>query len=122
MELKLSSKDVEAVFEELCATMEMKGQTILNQGVIEIAIFKANKEKDIFSQAAVAMYEIAQGHAFSDGNKRAAYLIASYILWEKGYKIKANPNSTIKLLLRIAQKKANLREVKEWIKKHTIKA
>ena len=84
-------------------------------------MFKVGKEKDLFDQAAVAMYEIARQHAFSDGNKRAGYLVASYVLGEGGYKISANPNSCRKLLLKIAQGRSSLEEVKRWIRKHAVR-
>ena len=95
---KLSSETVKLIFDELVHAMDMIGETIRSSGVIDMAVFKANQERNIHDQAAVAMYEIAQNRPFSDGNKRAAYLVASYILWEKGLKIKANYHSTFKLL------------------------
>lgn len=109
---KLSSKTVKLIFDELVHTMDMIGETIRNSGAIDMAVFKANQERNIHDQAAVAMYEIAQNHPFSDGNKREAYLVASYILWEKGLKVKANYQSTFKLLRKIAMRRANVDEVK----------
>ncbi len=115
--MKLTSELVKVVFDEMCQAMELH-EAIISQGVIDLAVFKVNNEENLVDQAAVAMYEIARQHAFSDGNKRAAYLAASFVLGEEGYKISANPDSCRKLLLKIAQNKATLKEVKEWIRKH----
>jgi death-on-curing protein len=115
--MKLAPELIETIFEEMCSAMEMN-EAIIHRGVIDLAVFKANREKNLCDQAAVSMYEIARQHAFSDGNKRAAYLVASYVLGEGGYKISANYGSCRKLLLKIAQGRSSLKDVKKWIKKH----
>jgi death-on-curing protein len=118
--MRLAPELIEPIFDEMCSAMEMN-ETIINRGVIDSAVFKANRERDLFDQTAVSMYEIARHHAFSDGNKRAAYLVASYVLGGGGYKISANPYSCRKLLLKIAQGRSSLKEVKKWIRKHAVR-
>ncbi|WP_456474368.1 type II toxin-antitoxin system death-on-curing family toxin [Candidatus Pyrohabitans sp.] len=120
-EVKVTPDVIETLFDEMLLTMEIQGETILNRGIIDMATFKVNKQRDVFDQAAMAMFEIAAQHAFSDGNKRMAYLLAETILYQKNFKIKCNPDSCIKLLVKIAQNKATLKEVKKWIRKHAVK-
>lgn len=74
----------------ICHIAQTKG-AILSHADIDFAIFKVNKEKDLFNQAAIAMYHIASNHPFSDGNKRMAILLAELILNNQGFKLKANP-------------------------------
>jgi death-on-curing protein len=77
--------------------------------------------QDVFDQAAVALYRIASGHPFSDGNKRTAVLLGELILNQQGFKLKANPDVAVKLLLKIASGKMSLVEVKDWVRKHAVR-
>lgn len=116
-EVRITSDGITHVFTECCKQMESKG-VIINPGIIDDAIIKVNQEKNLFDQAAVAMFEIARNQSLTDGNKRMAYLTASIILGLKGYKISAAFQNTEKQLLKIAQHRMTLKDLKEWIKNH----
>lgn len=116
-QIRITPEIVKELFEEVCKATLTRG-AVLNQADIDLTVFGVNKEKDVFNQAAVAMYRIASSHPFSDGNKRTAVLLAELILNQRGFKLKANPDVATKLLLKIASGKEDLDEVKEWVKKH----
>jgi death-on-curing protein len=118
--IRISPGIVEEVFRVVCEAAQAKS-AIINQADIDLAIFEANREKNLADQAGVAMYRIASGHAFINGNKRTAILLAELILNKGGHKLKANPDATIKLLQRIASGKAKPSEVKRWVHKHAVK-
>lgn len=113
--------EIEEAFDIACRHAG-KTEAILSQGNINMAIFRASKMKSIFGQATVAMHEIAVSHPFSDGNKRTAILTAELILYKRGYKLKVeNPEQTVKLIKKVADKKKDINEIKEWVEKHSVK-
>jgi death-on-curing protein len=54
----------------------------------------SNGDCDVFDLAAVYLYHIAKSHAFSDGNKRTAYVSAVVFLGMNGYNISLPRNVT----------------------------
>jgi death-on-curing protein len=118
---QITRGEIEEIFAEVCRQSN-KTEAILNQGGIDLTIFKITKEKTIFDQASAAMYEIAVNQFFSDGNKRTAIILTELILNKGGYKLKVeNPEQTKNTVIKIARKKKDVKEIKEWIKKHAVK-
>ena len=57
---------------------------LLTQGTLELLVYKVNREKDVFKQAALTLHTIAAQHPFFDGNKRTAFATAENILRDTG--------------------------------------
>ncbi len=55
---------------------------LLTQGTLELLVYKANRENDVFKQAALTLHTIAAQHPFFDGNKRTAFAAAENVLGE----------------------------------------
>jgi|SRR5659263_318428 len=53
---------------------------LLTQGTLELLVYKVNREKDVFKQAALILQTIAAQHPFFDGNKRTAFATAENVL------------------------------------------
>lgn len=50
---------------------------------------------DLFDLAAVYLFHIAKAHAFTDGNKRTAYLTAIFFLWGNGVDVNMDRNRLV---------------------------
>ncbi len=76
--------------------------------------------KDLAKLAATYAYHLSQAHAFVDGNKRIAAVVAELFLKLNGVKLNATNDEIIKLFLDIAAGNLSRGDVEEkfaeWIK------
>lgn len=118
---RITLDEIRDVFDIICEAVGRE-EAILNEGGIVHTIYLIEKERNVHDQAAVAMFEIAKNQYFSDKNKTTAITITELILNRGGYKLKApRPEVTVSMLKGIATGEKTLKEVKEWIEKHSIK-
>lgn len=76
---------------------------------------------DLFSKAAAYFEALAVYHVFTDGNKRAAFLVASVFLGMNGYDVCASNPNAYQFTLAVALKKKSIPEIAAWLKKHSKK-
>jgi len=89
---------------------------MLNTGTLELLVYKLNREKDIFRQAALFLYSIAARHPFFDGNKRTAFATAENVLQEAGYYLNAETDEIVNLMQKIAKYKCSVQKIEKWVK------
>lgn len=89
---------------------------LLTQGTLELLVYKANREKDVFKQAALTLHTIAAQHPFFDGNKRTAFAAAENVLGEAGYYLDAGEDEIVNLMQKIAEYKCTVKDIEKWIR------
>lgn len=87
---------------------------VLNEGTLEMLVYKANREKDILRQAALILHTIAAQHPFFDANKRTALAAAENRLGEAGYYLHADDDEIVSLMQRIAEYKCTIKAIEKW--------
>lgn len=92
---------------------------LLTQGTLELLVYKANREKDVFKQAALTLHTIAAQHPFFDGNKRTAFAVAENVLGEAGYYLDAGEDEIVNLMQKIAEYKCTVKAIEKWIRETT---
>ncbi len=88
---------------------------LLTQGTLELLVYKVNREKDVFKQAALTLHTIAAQHPFFDGNKRTAFATAENVLRDSGYYLHADDDEVVNLMQKIAEYKCNVKTIEKWI-------
>ncbi len=88
---------------------------ILNQGTLELLVYKVNRENDVFKQAALILHTIAAQHPFFDGNKRTAFATAENVLRDSGYYLHADDEEVVNLMQKIAEYKCDVKSIEKWI-------
>lgn len=92
---------------------------VLNQGLLKFTLeFVSEHGKDLFDKAAFTLYNIAVGHPFINGNKRAALMIAELFLLKNGFKLVYNVDEALSFMLNVARGTLRLSQVKSWIMDH----
>ncbi len=92
---------------------------ILTHGTLELLVFKVNREKDVFKQAALTLHTIAAQHPFFDGNKRTAFAAGENLLGESGYFLDVGEDEIVNLMQKIAEYKCTVRTIEKWIRRAT---
>src|SRR4030066_758567 len=73
----------------------------------------------IFTKAAALLQSLCLNHAFTDGNKRTAWLSTKRFLHLNGYYLTANVEETVEFLLAIDNEKLAIPEITTWLKNHS---
>lgn len=89
---------------------------LLTQGTLELLVYKVNREKDVFKQAALTLHTVAAQHPFFDGNKRTAFATAENILRDAGYYLHADDDEVVNLMQKIAEYKCTVKTIEKWIR------
>lgn len=89
---------------------------MLNRGTLELLVYKLNRERDIFRQAALFLHAIAAQHPFFDGNKRTAFATAENVLGEAGYYLNAETDEIVNLMKKIAEYKCSVQMIEKWVR------
>ena len=76
--------------------------------------------RGVFAKAACYFESIARNHAFSDGNKRTAVIVAARFLAVNGYELRALNREVISLAIRVATGRAELQAIAAWLKSHSV--
>lgn len=94
-------------------------------GLIESAINRANSafggveaHRGIIAKAAAVGCGLTQNHGFIDGNKRIGMAVMLLILRRNGVRIVYTQTELVMLGLDVAQGKADVEQVKNWIEAH----
>jgi len=66
-------------------------------------------------KAAAIIESIVKNHPFSDGNKRTGYVLMRLILLKSQFDIEATEKEKYDFVIKIAEGKLNLDEIKSWI-------
>ena len=75
----------------------------------------------IFFKAGALIQSICLNHAFSDGNKRTAWMTAKRFLWINGYHLKSETKETADFMLWIDNTHPELQKISAWLKRHSKK-
>ncbi len=85
------------------------------------SMFGVDFYPDVFLKAAVSLEALATYHVFTDGNKRAAFVIALTFLRANGYAIKIKQDEVVRFVMAVAVSKKSLGEIAKWLKKYSKK-
>jgi len=72
----------------------------------------------IFLKAAALLHSLTLNHPFIDGNKRTAVALTVRLFLINKRPLKAKQKKLIKLSLEIENKKKNIEQIADWLKKH----
>ena len=75
--------------------------------------------KDLHEMAAAYLFHLVKNHAFNDGNKRIAALVASVFLQVNGLKVIADEDEFEKLVMDAAQSLVSKEQIAEFFQKNT---
>lgn len=75
----------------------------------------------IFLKAGALLQSICLNHAFSDGNKRTAWLSTKRLLYLNGYHLKSSAIEVADFMVYVDNKKPALPEISKWLKMHSSK-
>jgi len=99
---------------------------IRDLSLLESAVFRpqtsfAGKSlyPNIYLKAAVLMHSLILNHAFVNGNKRTGVVSALVFFELNNIRIISTSSQLINLALGIEAKKANLKQISIWFKKHS---
>ncbi len=75
----------------------------------------------IFLKAGALVQSICLNHAFSDGNKRTAWLATKRFLWINGYHLKSETKEAVDFMIWIDNSHPELKKISNWLKNHSKK-
>lgn len=75
--------------------------------------------KDLFEMAAAYLFHLIKNHAFHDGNKRIAALVAAVFLEVNGFKVIANEDDFEKIVLNAAQSLVTKEQIADFFRQNT---
>ncbi|HCR35907.1 hypothetical protein A2130_00075 [Candidatus Woesebacteria bacterium GWC2_33_12] len=75
----------------------------------------------IFLKAGALIQSICLNHAFSDGNKRTAWLATKRFLWVNGYHLKSETKEAVHFMIWIDNSHPELKKISNWLKNHSKK-
>lgn len=125
--LKYLSSDQVILIHDRIIDSFSKEKGKMNLGNLEAALervegYKGNDGEALFWKATILLERITLGHPFIDGNKRTAYETAKLFLQVNGYKLDAEEEEVISLLVGIAKSRKNRFSIKNWLEQHSTKA
>lgn len=91
------------------------------QGALESALarppnLEAYGDPDIADLAAAYVYGLARSHAFTDGNKRTAWVTGRLILADNGARLEFDPYDAIRLMESVAADSVSEAELAVWLR------
>lgn len=75
----------------------------------------------LFDLAAAYGYGLAKNHAFTDGNKRVAFVAMATFLELNGYYLDVSETEVVVIMEKLAQDKETQESIASWLKKHSTK-
>lgn len=101
-------------------------QGIRDIGLLESAVARPQATFDqnelyptLWDKAAALMESLISNHSFVDGNKRTGVVAVGLFLERNGYTLTASNEEVYDFTVKIAQRKANLEEIAQWLKTMT---
>jgi len=89
---------------------------VLNEGTLDLLVYKINRADDVFKQAALILHTIAAQHPFIDGNKRTALVTAENVLRGAGYYLHSDVDEIVDFMQKIAEYKCTVKTIEKWIR------
>jgi len=89
---------------------------VLNEGTLDLLVYKTNRADDVFKQAALILHTIAAQHPFIDGNKRTALVTAENVLRGAGYYLHSDVDEIVDFMQKIAEYKCTVKTIEKWIR------
>lgn len=96
----------------------MRDQSLLLSALARPQNLTAYGEPDIADLAAAYSVGIARNHAFLDGNKRTAWVIAEVFLLKNGYQLIANDAEGVEVMLSVADGSMSEAKFAAWLREH----
>lgn len=99
------------------------GGKLLHPGNLNFVIEFSNRYCDPFERAAFILHGLATGHPFIEGNKRIAFMLASYVLLltSERYVIISSHEENNQFVRAVAEGKKTRQEVETWLRSVTKK-
>ncbi|MCK4270847.1 MAG: Fic family protein [Methanogenium sp.] len=93
------------------------GGQLLNTGNLDFIITFSTNFSDPFEKAAFVLHGLATGHAFVQGNKRIAFLLAALILLRttERYKIVSSDEENNHFVREVAKGSKTREEIRIWL-------
>jgi death-on-curing protein len=99
---------------------------IANLSLLESAVMRpqttfagADLYPAVFDKATALMHSLVMNHAFVDGNKRTATVLAVVFLEMNGHKLQVGQKELIKAALNVRHKRWNVKKLSSWLKAHS---
>ena len=89
---------------------------ILNEGTLDLLVYKISRANDVFKQAALILHTIAAQHPFIDGNKRTSLVTAENVLRDAGLYVNADDDEIVDFMQKIAEYKCTVKTIEKWIR------
>jgi len=95
----------------------MEGK-LLTPGNLYFVVEFSSGYSDPFERAAFILHGLATGHAFIEGNKRIAFLLASLVLSRtpERYDIVSSPEENDRFVRDVAEGKKTIKDVEIWLR------
>lgn len=99
------------------------GGVLLQSGNLEFVLGVSNDISEPFERAAFILHGLATGHAFVQGNKRIAFMLAALVLLRmpEQYHIGCQEEEVDTFVREVAQGKKTRDDVRAWLWKHSEK-
>lgn len=75
----------------------------------------------VFTKAAALLQSICLNHAFSNGNKRTAWLATKRFLYLNGYHLRSEVKDAVGFMIYVDNQKPTLLKISSWLKSHSKK-
>ncbi len=82
-------------------------------------LYMTEKKAGPVSLGAAILEYIAVRHYFWDGNKRTAYVLSKTFMLQNGLELKPNYEKAVNFIVKVADKKANKAEIRNWIQENS---
>ena len=74
----------------------------------------------LFLKAAALLQSICLNHAFTDGNKRTAWLSCKRFLYLNNFSLNAPVSEAVKFMVIVDNKKPEVKMIAKWLKRYSI--
>ena len=101
---------------------------VLNPGLLDSSLaaplntYNYEENSSVFDLAAVYGFSLVKNHAFSDGNKRVAFMSMYVFLKINGFNLEAPEEEATLLMLNLAESKESQKNLSQWLEKFSIKS
>lgn len=99
---------------------------IRDEGLLRAALARPHASfggKDLyptfFEKAAALLESIVRNHPLVDGNKRVAWECFDLTLDLNAYRLAADENQGLELIMKVIERKITVQEIADWTKKHS---
>jgi death-on-curing protein len=98
---------------------------VRDPGMLESALARpmnlaAYGEPDVYDLAAAYAFGIARNHAFIDGNKRTAFVVAAVFLLDNGVELDATEEDATLATYAMAEGQTTEQDYAQWLREHCV--